>query len=151
MKTSDVIGAFISDMLERSGGMVELQRNELAQKFQVVPSQINYVITSRFSPEQGYIIESHRGGGGYIRIKRVQFTDEATHIMHIVNSIGRELTRFDCRLFLRNLHDYGYLNDDEHKLMNAATSDTALGTIPAQERDAARAQIMKTVLMVIRG
>jgi len=151
VKTSDIIGAFIQEMLEQSGGMVELQRNELAQRFSVVPSQINYVITSRFSPEQGYIIESHRGGGGYIRIKRVQFNDTATHIMHIVNSVGKSLNRFDCRLFLDNLRDYGYISDTEHKIMSAATSDSALSAVNAASRDTVRAQILKSVLMTLIG
>ena len=72
MKSSDIISAFIKQLLEQSDGIVELQRNELAQHFNVVPSQISYVITSRFTPEHGYITESRRGGGGCIRIRREQ-------------------------------------------------------------------------------
>ena len=64
MRSSDIITAFIMEMLESEGGELELKRNELAQHFNVVPSQINYVISSRFTPEMGYLIESKRGGGG---------------------------------------------------------------------------------------
>ena len=70
--------------------MLELQRSDLAQRFGCVPSQINYVMSTRFSPEHGYIVESRRGGGGYIRIRRVQM-DRQTLLMHVINSIGGEL------------------------------------------------------------
>ena len=69
---SDIIAGFIQQELDQAGGALELQRADLAQRFNCVPSQINYVMSTRFSPEHGYIVESRRGGGGYIRITRVQ-------------------------------------------------------------------------------
>ncbi|MBQ6932674.1 MAG: CtsR family transcriptional regulator, partial [Clostridia bacterium] len=74
MNISNTIAKLIMDMLEADGGSAEMQRNELAQLVGCVPSQINYVISSRFTPEQGYIVESRRGGGGYIRITRAAYT-----------------------------------------------------------------------------
>ena len=71
MRLSDEITAYILHMLDQTAGEAELQRNELAEELGCVPSQINYVLTSRFTPEQGYIVESRRGGGGYIRVRRV--------------------------------------------------------------------------------
>ena len=90
MGMSDVIANFINDLL-KDGSTAELQRSELASKFGCVPSQINYVISTRFSPERGYIVESRRGGGGYIRIHRVQ-SDPKLLIMHTVNAIGESRT-----------------------------------------------------------
>ena len=83
MGTSDRIARFILDVLESADGTAELQRSSLADRFGCVPSQINYVIATRFSPERGYMVESRRGGGGYIRITRVQ-PDASQFIMHTV-------------------------------------------------------------------
>ena len=90
MGISDIIAGFIQQELEEAGGALELQRSDLAQRFNCVPSQINYVMSTRFSPERGYIVESRRGGGGYIRITRVQ-VDRQTLLMHVINSIGGTL------------------------------------------------------------
>lgn len=86
MGISDLIAGFINDTLQEDG-TAELQRSELASRFNCVPSQINYVISTRFSPERGYIVESRRGGGGYIRIRRVRM-DPKQLVMHTVNAIG---------------------------------------------------------------
>ena len=91
MGISDVIASFIQSALDETDGVLELQRSDLAQRFNCVPSQINYVMSTRFSPEHGYIVESRRGGNGYIRITRVR-TDRKTLLMHVINSIGDELT-----------------------------------------------------------
>ena len=151
MKTSDLISAWIMEMLDRSDGNIELQRNELAQHFNVVPSQINYVITSRFSPEHGYIIESHRGGGGYIRIKRMEYSDKNARLMHIINSIGKELNQFDAFLYLKNLEEYGYIGPKEHVVMRAAVCDASLSQLPDEYRDTTRAMLLKNMLLSQRG
>ena len=148
LKSSDIITAFILKMLEESDGSLELQRNELAQKFNVVPSQINYVMTSRFTPEQGYVIESKRGGGGYIRIHRVQY-DKCEHIMHIVNSIGKSINEFNAILFLKNMVEYGYISNETHFLMRIAISDKTYSTIPPDMKDELRAAILKNMLTII--
>ena len=83
MGISDIIAGFIQQELDNAGGALELQRSDLAQRFNCVPSQINYVMSTRFSPEHGYIVESRRGGGGYIRITRVQ-VDRQTLLMHVL-------------------------------------------------------------------
>ena len=90
MGISDLIASFIRDSLEDADGVLELQRNDLAERFHCVPSQINYVMSTRFSPEHGYIVESRRGGGGYIRITRVQ-VDRPTLLMSVINSIGESI------------------------------------------------------------
>ena len=146
MKASDIISAFIMEMLEEADGAVELQRNELAQQFNVVPSQINYVISSRFTPEQGFHIESRRGGGGYIRICRIN-SDRSAQLMHIINSIGSSLTAFDAQVFLKNMLDYGYIDEKVYGLVGAAVSDNTLSEIPQPQRDRLRARIAKALLM----
>ena len=74
MRMSDVIEEFIKDLFDDNNEYIEIQRNELAEKFNCVPSQINYVISTRFRPSQGYYVESKRGGGGHIRIKKINIT-----------------------------------------------------------------------------
>ncbi len=151
MKQSDLISAFIKELLEAQNGDVELGRNELAQRFNVVPSQINYVITSRFTPEHGYIIESRRGGGGYIRIHRVEYSDKNARIMHIINSIGKTLSNMDAALFLKNMEDNEYISPQAHKIIRAAVSDNALSVVSPSERDETRASILKNILLVLKG
>ena len=82
MKISDSVANYILELLETDHGSAEIQRNELANILGCVPSQINYVITSRFTPEQGYIVESRRGGGGYIRITRITVEMQRIHHAH---------------------------------------------------------------------
>ena len=90
MRISDSVANYILELLNQAGGIAEIQRNELASFLGCVPSQINYVLTSRFTPEQGYIVESRRGGGGYIRITRLKLS-KADMIMHIINGVGDSL------------------------------------------------------------
>ena len=149
MKSSDLISAFIKQLLEQQGGNVELRRNELAQQFDVVPSQVSYVITSRFTPEHGYVTESHRGGG-YIRIRQVEYNDGNARIMHIVNSIGKSVNMFDTELFLKNMEDYGYISPQAHIIIKAATSDNALSSVPQENRDEVRAAILKNCLLSLK-
>ena len=146
MRASDIISAFIMEMIEDANGEVELKRNELAQQFNVVPSQINYVISSRFTPEQGFRIESRRGGGGYIRICRIN-SDRSTQLMHIINSIGSSLSAFDAQVFLKNMLDYGYIDEKVYNLVSAAVSDNTLSEISQPQRDRIRATLAKALLM----
>ena len=146
MRASDIISAFIMELLEEANGEVELKRNELAQQFNVVPSQINYVISSRFTPEQGFRIESRRGGGGYIRICRIN-SDRSTQLMHIINSIGGSLSAFDAQVFLKNMCDYGYIDEKVYNLVSAAVSDNTLSEISQPQRDRIRATLAKALLM----
>ena len=94
MSLSNSIAQMILQMLDQDGA-TEIQRNEFAQLMGCVPSQINYVLSSRFTPEQGYIVESRRGGGGYIRIRRVNL-DRGVMLMHVINSVGDTLDEQTC-------------------------------------------------------
>lgn len=148
MATSDLIASFIMDMLEDAGGMAELQRSNLAEKFSCVPSQINYVIATRFSPEHGYMVESRRGGGGYIRITRVQASPRRL-IMHTVNSVGDSLDFPTAAAFVSNMLGSGSIDEDEARLILAAVSDTALRPVQAEQKDPVRASIFKQMLVSI--
>jgi len=146
MGISDVIACFINEMLEGEGGCAELQRSALASRFHCVPSQINYVISTRFSPEYGYIVESRRGGNGYIRIRRV-LTDKKQQIMHAVNAVGEELDSAAARAYLSNLVGCGAVEETSAELMAAALGENALRCIPEEFRDSARAGIFKQMLI----
>jgi len=146
MATSDLIASFIMDLLDQADGIAEMQRSDLAERFRCVPSQINYVISTRFSPERGYVVESRRGGGGYIRISRVR-TDPRMLIMHTVNSIGDSLDLRTAEAFAANLLDAGVLDKRSVALMLTAISDNALRPIKPDHRDIVRASIFKQLLV----
>ena len=143
---SSEIARVILDMLEH-GDYAEIQRNVLAQHLGCVPSQINYVISSRFSPEMGFVVESRRGGGGYIRIRRAS-TEHGAVLPALVNAIGRQLDSATARAHISNLHSQDLMSDEAAKLMLAATGDSALRGLPAGAvRDAMRAAIFKQLLL----
>ena len=146
MGVSDIIAGFIDDMLNDMGGIAELQRAELAGRFNCVPSQINYVIATRFSPERGYLVESRRGGGGYIRIKRIAMDSEIL-LMHTVNAIGERIDTNTVAALLANLQHNDAIKEDEIKLIMSAISTNALRPAGPIERDALRASILKQMLM----
>lgn len=146
MATSDLIASFILDALDQSDGFAELQRSALAEMFSCVPSQINYVISTRFSPERGYVVESRRGGGGYIRIRRVRQTPREL-IMHTVNSVGESLDYVTATAFVSNIYETGIIDKKTARLMLSAVSNNALRPIAAGDRDTVRASIFKQLLV----
>ena len=148
MGISDLIASFLQDSLEMTeNGVLEVQRSDLAQRFNCVPSQINYVMSTRFSPERGYIVESRRGGNGYIRITRVQ-VDRQTLLMHVINTLGSRVDQPSARAILGNLVHAGALEESVGQLMLAAVSDKALAAAPREVRDSLRADILKQVLIL---
>ncbi len=146
MRMTDNVVQYILSLLEAEHGSAEFRRNELAETMGCVPSQISYVISSRFTPEQGYLVESRRGGGGYIRITRVQ-RDAPTLLMHLVNSIGESLDRTTAGVILSNLAERKILSVRDAKLMATAVSDQALSAAAPDIRDNLRAGILKNLLM----
>ena len=148
MGISDLIASFLQESLEAAdNGVLEVQRNDLAQRFNCVPSQINYVMSTRFSPERGYIVESRRGGNGYIRITRVQ-VDRQTLMMHVINTLGERVDLPSARAILSNLVHTGALSEETARLLLAAVGDKALAAVPREYRDAIRADIMEQVLIL---
>ncbi|MCP9068543.1 CtsR family transcriptional regulator [Streptococcus parasanguinis] len=124
--TSDSIEAYIKALLAQAG-MTELKRSELADVFQVVPSQINYVIKTRFTESRGYIVESKRGGGGYIRIGKVQFSDHHQMLQDLAANIGETISQQVFNDILQMLYEEKLLTKRETQLLLATTSDEVLG------------------------
>ncbi len=143
---SDIIASFINEVLNEMDGTAELQRSQLASRFNCVPSQINYVISTRFSPEHGYIVESRRGGGGYIRISRVR-TDPKMLVMHTVNSVGSAIDLNAAAALVSNLLNSGVLDEKTARLILSAIGNNALRAAPAEYRDAVRASVFKQILI----
>ncbi|MBQ9411716.1 MAG: CtsR family transcriptional regulator [Oscillospiraceae bacterium] len=149
MATSDLIANFILHVIDGSEeGMAEVQRSALAERFSCVPSQINYVIATRFSPERGYVVESRRGGGGYIRITRVRQSPREL-VMHTVNAIGEELDLATAGAFVSNILETGIIDHRTARMLLAAVGNQALRAVPCDCRDAARAGIMKYMLVTL--
>lgn len=146
MNLSKEIADLIVQMLAENGS-VEIRRNDLAERLGCVPSQINYVLSSRFTPEHGYIVESRRGGGGYIKITRVTYNYEALK-MHLINSIGDAVDEKTCRAHLQNLCANGLLSQKEASIMAAALCENAYRDIPQAQRNMVRAAVFKQMLLV---
>lgn len=142
-----MIAQFLRESLEEADdGVLEIQRSNLAQRFNCVPSQINYVVSTRFSPERGYIVESRRGGNGYIRIERVQVNRE-TLVMQVINSLGDSVDLNSARAILTNLVQSDVLNEEVGKTLLASLSDRAMLKVPRTVRDEVRSDIMKQALL----
>ena len=127
--------------------MMDLSRNELASYFAVAPSQINYVIASRFTPEQGYIVESRRGGGGYIRITRATHSTPGALVMHVINHIGAEIDEKTARAHIINLANADIIPTQTAKIMLAAVLDSCYRELSVQQRDRVRAAVFKQMLL----
>ena len=148
---TEQIARLIEQMLTENGGKLELQRNKLANDVGCVPSQINYVITSRFNADHGYVVESTRGGGGYVRITKVNFDGTDALLMHMLASIGKALDQMSARAFLISLFDRGLITEREAKLLYTSLTDKALGAVAKGERDTVRADLLKSYILILRG
>ncbi len=150
MRMSDLVAKYILEMLDEQDGSAEIQRNELAGSLGCVPSQINYVITSRFTPEQGYMVESRRGGGGFIRISRIKM-DSGTALMHIINAIGQSLDKATAEIMINNMLQRNMLDLKSAKIIAAALSDRTLACVEQDKRDLVRADLFKNMLLTLNG
>ena len=141
---SNSIAQMIIQMLEDKNE-IEFQRNILAQDVGCVPSQINYVLSSRFTPERGYIVESRRGGGGCVRITRVSY-DKNTLIMNVINSVGLYISENTANDHLINLMRHQLITGRDAAIISASLSDSNFKGLPTEIRDAVRACIFKQTL-----
>lgn len=148
MKMSDVIANCIAEMLSDGGGIAELQRKSLANQFSCVPSQINYVIETRFTPENGYLVESQRGGGGYIRIIRIM-DDRKRTLVEAARGIGGRLTQNAAARLVHTLVNAELLTATEGQLLISACSDGALNEVAQEDRDRLRAAIFRCAILGI--
>lgn len=144
---SDIIEQYLKNILHKSpNGSVEIGRNELAEQFRCVPSQINYVISTRFSLEKGYIVESKRGGGGYIRIQRVNISGQCGVFDHILQTIRDEISQDAAEGLIHHLAESGFLNERETRLLKSAVSRETLA-LKLPLRDRIRALLLKNMLI----
>ena len=139
--TSDSIEEYIKQLLAQSG-IVEIKRSNLADAFQVVPSQINYVIKTRFTESRGYIVESKRGGGGYIRIARVSFSDQHQMFDNLMGSIGECISEQVFTDLIQLLFDEKIISEREGNLILATASDEVLG----KDAPEIRARMLRKIL-----
>lgn len=145
MNLSDIIENYIMDEM-RKQEEIELKRSEIAQKFNCVPSQINYVISTRFIPELGYYVESRRGGGGYIKICKINL-DKSEHISELLSKIGSTMSQSVVNVYLRELLRYNIIDDRNAQLISAALSDKSLNQVDKLRRDSVRADIFKNIII----
>lgn len=145
MGMSDEIEEFIKELFGESNSHVEIKRNELAERFRVAPSQINYVISTRFKPDYGYYVESRRGGGGFIKIKRASIIND-NYMENVVNEIGDRVSSFDVDIIISDFLTYDLISKQEAKLLKVATSDNVL-KLDAPLKDEVRARILKNMII----
>lgn len=145
-RLSDIIENFIKEMIsESTGETILIQRNELADQFRCAPSQINYVLTTRFTYEKGYIIESKRGGGGHIVIKQIIYDNSHIRSKIIYDAIGESITPHNALAILENLHDIDLITKREFEIMKMAINDRTLSSL--EDKNKIRASILKAMIM----
>jgi transcriptional regulator CtsR len=146
---SDIIEEFIKHMFEESGdSILVIQRNELASYFECAPSQINYVLMTRFSTDKGYYIESKRGGGGSIRITRVCL-DSNDYLRHLLEErIGDTITQGTAHSIIDSFMEHGLVTEREVAIMKSVVNDKAIG-MQFQDRDYIRAGLLKSMLLIL--
>jgi transcriptional regulator CtsR len=147
-RLSDVIEEFIKNLLEQSCDQeLQIQRNELADKFSCAPSQINYVLTTRFTCDKGYLIESKRGGGGCILIKKITYDTKDKIYEIISSSIGDSLTYQNGVAVIESLYDLDMINKRELALIKITINDRTLQN--AENKNRVRADILRSLVMVL--
>lgn len=142
---SDVIERYLKEIISKDQH-VQIKRSEIAGLFDVVPSQINYVIKTRFSAKNGYVVESKRGGGGYIRIKKIHLLDNVDIIDTLIEASGELLSYRGAQMIAQTLYNNDLVTQKEAELILAAVSKQALLTGDSELTDKLRAQIMISIL-----
>ena len=145
---SDTIEQFIKALMEDENREIELRRNELADHFQCAPSQINYVLATRFTPDHGYVIESRRGGGGYIRIVRLASTSREELLQTLYQRIGTAISSNDAAKIIEHLKTEGIVSSGEAQLMQAALSPQAV-PLPLSMKDALCAGTLRSMILAL--
>ncbi len=147
---SDVIEEYLKKVLHVSNdNVVEIKRNEIAEKFQCVPSQINYVINTRFTIEKGYIVESKRGGGGYIRIIKVEMENHAELIDQMLELIPNRISQSTADKIVERLLEEKVITPREARLITSAIDRNIL-FVELPIRDELRSKILKAMLRTLK-
>lgn len=146
---SNIIERFILEMIEDTeNGIVEIQRNEMAKHFDCAPSQINYVLSTRFTPYKGYYIESRRGGSGYIRIMKVSLEDVEGKLSKLFKVIGDSITENKAFHIIESLKEDSLIDKREEYMIKASILNNSLaGT--TEEKNITRANILKNIMLLL--
>jgi transcriptional regulator CtsR len=145
---SDQIERYLRRQISKYQGKVKIKRNQLAENFECAPSQINYVLDTRFTVEKGYVVESQRGGGGFIKIIRVTLDSDTEVIQEVINKLDRAIPQREAHGIIKRLFDNDLISERESYLMERAVHRNVLG-ISLPERDYVRGRILKNMLEVI--
>lgn len=146
-KLSNSIEEFLNELIEEANGALEIQRSKISDHFNCAPSQINYVLTTRFTPYKGYYVESRRGGGGFIRIVKVEFQDHEKSLDLFRVFIGDSITKDKADLLIKELRRRDFISSREAELIRVSLSDRSLSL--SDNRNILRANILKNILLVI--
>ncbi len=145
---SDTIEAFIKTMLGPSLSEIELKRNELAEQFSCAPSQITYVLSTRFTPDHGYLTESRRGGGGYIRVIRIM-GDSGERLAELMcEEAADAISENRALAIIAGLTEQGIASAEDAQLMRAATC-ACTAALPADIKDQIRAMTLRNMLAAL--
>lgn len=148
VRISDMIETFIKDMINKDQEKkILIQRNELANKFSCAPSQINYVLTSRFTYAKGYVIESKRGGGGFIVIKKINYDNNQEKLNIINNSIGKSITYNNALAIIEDLKENSFITEKEEEIIKVTLNERTLSS--SEYKNILRANILKGILAVV--
>ena len=145
---SDQIEEYLRGLLEKYKGNIKIKRNKLADEFNCAPSQINYVLDTRFTTERGYVVESQRGGGGYIRIIKVNLDSETETLKKIISQVGGMVSQREAESIIQRLYENNVINERESYLMNMAVHRRVIG-VDLPHRDYIRGRIVQGMLEVI--
>ena len=146
---SNIIERFIIELFQDAkDNIIEIQRNEMAEYFECSPSQINYVLSTRFTPYKGYYIESRRGGGGYIKIIKVSIEDYSELNEIIIETIGKSITKAKAYHIIERLYEENIISRREEEIIKVVISDSSLSKL-VDNRNELRADILKNILLIL--
>ena len=147
---SDIIEQYLKQVIDLSNNnVIEIKRNEIADRFECVPSQINYVINTRFTIERGFVVESKRGGGGYIRIIKVKLHDDIDIIDQMLHMIDHSVAQGNAESMIIRLIEEGIITNREAKLM-LSVIDRSVLSMDVPSRDELRARILCAMLRTLK-
>lgn len=146
-RISDIIEEFINQLLQEAEGTIEIGRNELANYFNCAPSQINYVLTTRFTSDRGYYIESRRGGGGFIKISKIDISKNEYLENILSKELGDNLNKASAFRFIESMYKEDLIDEREMNIIKSAVDDSTLSLIPRSLRDVIRAEIFKAMIV----
>lgn len=146
-RISDLIEKFLNELIEESKGAIEIQRNEMAGYFNCAPSQINYVLTTRFTSDRGYVIESRRGGGGFIKIMKIDL-DENDYLLKMLSErIGESVNKEGAFELLEILYRKDLIDSRTKNIIKIVVDDNTLNSLSKPARDQVRAEILKAAVV----